>query len=41
MNLEIKEFPQSHLKETTNFELEKRVLLQTVDFLWRSHLAIS
>ena len=26
------------IKETTNFELEKRVLLQTIDFLWRSHL---
>jgi len=26
------------IKETTNFELEKRLLLQTVDFLWRSHL---
>jgi len=26
------------IKETTNFGLEKRVLLQTVDFLWRSHL---
>ena len=26
------------IKEITNFELEKRVLLQTIDFLWRSHL---
>ena len=26
------------IKETTNFGLEKRVLLQTIDFLWRSHL---
>ena len=26
------------IKEATNFELEKRVLLQTIDFLWRSHL---
>ena len=26
------------IKETTNFELEKRILLQTIDFLWRSHL---
>ena len=26
------------IKTTTNFELEKRVLLQTIDFLWRSHL---
>ena len=26
------------IKETTNFELEKRLLLQTIDFLWRSHL---
>ncbi len=26
------------LTETQNFELEKRVFLQTVDFLWRSHL---
>ncbi len=23
---------------STNFELEKRILLQTIDFLWRSHL---
>ncbi len=26
------------IDETTNIELEKRVFLQTVDFLWRSHL---
>ena len=26
------------IKDTTNFELEKRILLQTIDFLWRSHL---
>ncbi|RZO49350.1 MAG: preprotein translocase subunit SecA [Candidatus Pelagibacterales bacterium] len=26
------------IKATTNFGLEKRVLLQTIDFLWRSHL---
>ena len=26
------------IKTTTNFGLEKRVLLQTIDFLWRSHL---
>jgi preprotein translocase subunit SecA len=26
------------LSETTNLELEKRIFLQTVDFLWRSHL---
>ena len=26
------------LNETTNLELEKRVFLQTIDFLWRSHL---
>jgi len=26
------------IKEATNFELEKRLLLQTIDFLWRSHL---
>mgnify|MGYP001476562044 FL=1 len=26
------------IKEATNFELEKRILLQTIDFLWRSHL---
>jgi len=26
------------INETTNFELEKRILLQTIDFLWRSHL---
>jgi len=26
------------IKETTNIELEKRVFLQTIDFLWRSHL---
>ena len=26
------------INETTNLELEKRILLQTIDFLWRSHL---
>jgi len=26
------------VNEKTNFELEKRVLLQTIDFLWQSHL---
>ena len=26
------------VNEITNFELEKRLLLQTIDFLWRSHL---
>lgn len=26
------------LSETSNLELEKRIFLQTVDFLWRSHL---
>jgi len=26
------------INTSTNFELEKRVLLQTIDFLWRSHL---
>ena len=26
------------IKDSTNTELEKRVFLQTVDFLWRSHL---
>ena len=26
------------IHEATNLELEKRILLQTVDFLWRSHL---
>jgi len=26
------------ISETTNMELERRVFLQTVDFLWRSHL---
>ena len=26
------------LNETANLELEKRIFLQTVDFLWRSHL---
>jgi preprotein translocase subunit SecA len=26
------------INETTNSELEKRIFLQTVDFLWRSHL---
>ena len=26
------------LTEASNFELEKRIFLQTVDFLWRSHL---
>tara|TARA_B000000460_G_C21429920_1_gene354704 strand:- start:193 stop:885 length:693 start_codon:yes stop_codon:yes gene_type:complete len=35
------EFRKKRIKainETTNFELEKRILLQTIDFLWRSHL---
>jgi preprotein translocase subunit SecA len=26
------------IKDAANFELEKRILLQTIDFLWRSHL---
>ena len=26
------------INEKTNLELEKRVFLQTIDFLWRSHL---
>jgi preprotein translocase subunit SecA len=26
------------VNEITNFELEKRLLLQTIDFLWRAHL---
>tara|TARA_B100000029_G_scaffold184122_1_gene181659 strand:+ start:66 stop:2648 length:2583 start_codon:yes stop_codon:yes gene_type:complete len=26
------------VKEATNIELEKRIFLQTIDFLWRSHL---
>ena len=26
------------LTETSNLELEKKVFLQTIDFLWRSHL---
>tara|TARA_B100000315_G_C14539999_1_gene570421 strand:- start:888 stop:1748 length:861 start_codon:yes stop_codon:yes gene_type:complete len=26
------------INKTTNFELEKRIFLQTIDFLWRSHL---
>ena len=26
------------INNTTNLELEKRILLQTIDFLWRSHL---
>ena len=26
------------VNETINLELEKRILLQTIDFLWRSHL---
>ena len=26
------------IKDSTNIELEKRVFLQTIDFLWRSHL---
>ena len=26
------------IQEATNLELEKRIFLQTVDFLWRSHL---
>ncbi len=26
------------ISEKTNFELEKRVFIQTIDFLWRSHL---
>ena len=36
-----KEFRVKRIKtinETTNFGLEKRILLQTIDFLWRSHL---
>ena len=35
------EFRDKRIKtvnEITNFELEKRLLLQTIDFLWRSHL---
>ena len=35
------EFRHKRIKEiteSTNIELEKRVFLQTVDFLWRSHL---
>ena len=35
------EFRNKRIKavnEKTNFELEKRVLLQTIDFLWQSHL---
>ena len=35
MNLEIKEVKQL---KATNLELEKRIFLQTIDFLWRSHL---
>jgi len=27
-----------NVKETVNMELERRIFLQTVDFLWRSHL---
>jgi len=37
----INEFRNKRIKalaESTNFELEKRVFLQTIDFLWRSHL---
>ena len=26
------------IKDAANFELEKRILLQSIDFLWRSHL---
>ena len=26
------------IQEATNLELEKRIFLQTIDFLWRSHL---
>ena len=35
------EFRNKRIKaitEATNLELEKRVFLQTIDFLWRSHL---
>ena len=35
------EFRNKRIKsidENTNFGLEKRILLQTIDFLWRSHL---
>ena len=28
----------NNINENTNLELEKRIFLQTVDFLWRSHL---
>ena len=37
----INEFRNKRIKvlaESTNFELEKRIFLQTIDFLWRSHL---
>jgi len=37
----INEFRNKRIKalaESTNFELEKRIFLQTIDFLWKSHL---
>ena len=36
--LEFKNKRNKILTEITNAELEKRIFLQTVDFLWRSHL---
>ena len=35
---EFREKRSNKLTEAVNLELEKRVFLQTVDFLWRSHL---
>ena len=35
---EIRNKRSKAIQETTNLELEKRIFLQTVDFLWRSHL---
>jgi Preprotein translocase subunit SecA (ATPase, RNA helicase) len=36
--MELREKRKSVLTEKTNKDLEKRVFLQTLDFLWRSHL---
>ena len=35
---EFRDIRSKALKEETNLDLEKRVFLQTIDFLWRSHL---
>ncbi len=41
LKIKFEKFRKKRIKsinENTNAELEKRVLLQTIDFLWRSHL---